>query len=333
LTSLPSSLSSTPSKIHPAPDPINPSPPINPRHPTPPPPSPPRALASGPPCEACGGPESKLLFVKDGYDVRRCPSCGLIRIHPQPDDAALARIYGERYFSRAWGVGTGADRVLALKQATFRRHVLSAVSLRPGARILDCGAAYGALMNAAAERGWEPYGIELTPGEAIGRRFGPERVFSGPFEQAAFPGLGGEAFDAVFMCDFIEHVRDPGAVLAKACGWLRPGGSLVLTTPDGESLSRRLLGSAWPHFKVEHLFYFGRRSIGPMLDRAGLALASCGPARKVLDLEYLQHQFNTYPRPGITPFVNLLARLAGARLRHRPISFSLGEMIVVAVKR
>jgi SAM-dependent methyltransferase len=293
------------------------------------------APAAPAPCEACGGAESDLLFVKEGHPIRRCPVCRLIRIHPQPDAAALDRIYGESYFSKAWGVRTDPTRVLALKQATFRRHVLPAAALTPGARILDCGAAFGALMAAAQERGWQPYGIELAPeaAAAIAGRFGADRVFSGPFEQAAFPGLEAGAFDAVFMCDFIEHVRDPAAVLAKAGRLLKPGGTLVLTTPDGESLSRRVLGSTWPHFKVEHLFYFSRRNLTPLLRRAGFALLDCRPARKVLDLDYLQHQFNTYPRPGITPLLNALARCAGPRLRHRPLSFSFGEIIVTAIRQ
>jgi 2-polyprenyl-3-methyl-5-hydroxy-6-metoxy-1,4-benzoquinol methylase len=299
-------------------------------------PSPPHASGPGAEacCEGCGGSDSEFLFLKDGYTVQRCPACRLIRIHPQPDEAALARIYGESYFSKAWGVQTDPRRVLALKQATFRRHVLPAVALAPGARILDCGAAFGALMAAAEERGWQAYGIELAPeaAAAIARRFGPERVFSGPFEQAAFPSLTAEAFDAVFMCDFIEHVRDPAAVMAKACRLLRPGGTLVLTTPDGDSLSRRLMGSSWPHFKVEHLFTFSRRNLAPLLQRSGFARMTSRPARKVLDLDYLQHQFNTYPRRLITPLLNALARCAGNRLRHHPLSFSFGEILVTATK-
>ncbi len=297
-------------------------------------PTPPASAAAGG-CEGCGAAGWELLFVKEGYPVQQCPTCRLIRIHPQPDYAALGRIYGESYFRRAWGVQTDPARVLALKQATFRRHVLPAAAVGPEARILDCGAAYGALMAAAEERGWRPYGIELAPeaAAAIARRFGADRVFSGPFEQAAFPGLEAGAFEAVFMCDFIEHVRDPAAVLGKACRLLRPGGTLVLTTPDGESLSRRAMGAAWPHFKVEHLFYFSRRNLAPLLERCGFALTDCRRARKVLDLDYLQHQFNTYPRLVITPLLHVLARCLGPRLRHRPLSFSFGEMIVTATRR
>lgn len=284
-------------------------------------------------CEVCGGSNFRHLFSKDDYQFFRCRACGLIRSDPQPTDAVLANIYGRKYFD-AWGVQSDAEQVWRLKQGTFRKHVLPSVPLKPGARVLDCGAAFGAFMGVAKALGFEPYGIELADEAAaeIARRFGPERVFSGPFEQAGFPGLSEGDFDAVFMCDFIEHVRDPLGVLRKAARLLRRGGSLVITTPDGGSWSCRAMGAGWPHFKVEHLYYFNRRNIATLLASAGVTVTRASRAWKVLDLTYLQHQFNTYPRFAVTPAMNLLSRVAGAKLRTMPMSFSLGEMIVIGTK-
>jgi 2-polyprenyl-3-methyl-5-hydroxy-6-metoxy-1,4-benzoquinol methylase len=285
-------------------------------------------------CEVCGGTDFHPLLAKDAHEFFRCRDCGLIRSDPQPTDAVLAGIYGSKYYD-AWGVKSDADQVWRLKQGTFRRHVLSAVNLKKGARVLDCGAAFGAFMGVAKEMGLEPYGIELAAEAAaeIARRFGPDRIFSGPFEQAKFPGLGEGAFDGVFMCDFIEHVRDPQAVLRKAATQLKPGGCLVLTTPNGGSLSCRLMRGGWPHFKVEHLFYFNPSNLAALLARVGVTVTHSQRARKVLDLNYICHQFNTYPRFLVTPTLNLLARMAGARLRTKPMSFSFGEMIIVGTKQ
>ena len=94
------------------------------------------------PCEACGSVEFRSLYSKEAHDFHRCRSCALIRIDPQPTDAVLASIYGTKYYD-AWGVQSGAERVFALKKATFRQHVFSELPLAKGARILDCGAAFG----------------------------------------------------------------------------------------------------------------------------------------------------------------------------------------------
>ena len=284
-------------------------------------------------CEVCGSDRFRHLFRKDGHEFLRCRSCQLVRIHPQPTDEVLGNIYGAQYFE-AWGVQHGAERVLALKKATFQKHVFSAVSLPPGARVLDCGAAFGTLMDAAKDAGWEPYGIELAAEAAaeIAERFGQDHVFSGPFEAAAFPQLGNASFDALFMCDFIEHVRDPVAVLKKAASLLRAGGSLVLTTPDGGSLSCRAMGASWPHYKTEHLFYFNRANVPALLEKAGIKMERVGAAKKVLDFDYIRHQFNTYPRALVTPVLNLLGRISPGSWQSKSRSYSFGEMIVVGTK-
>lgn len=140
------------------------------------------------------------------------------------------------------------------------------------------------------------------------------------------------AFDVIFMCDFVEHVRDPLGVLNRAATMLRPGGQLVLTTPDTGSASWHLMGRAWPHYKPEHLFYFDRRNVSQILGRAGFAVTQSGRAIKVLDLNYVRHQFLAYPRPFVATTLKVLARLGGPQWERRPRSLSLGEMVVSAIK-
>src|ERR1043165_2608602 len=103
---------------------------------------------SSPGCEVCDSANFRHLFGKDEHDFFHCRSCQLIRIQPQPTDETLGNIYGGKYYN-AWGVQHDAERVLTLKKATFHRHVFSTVTLPAGARVLDCGAAFGTLMTAA----------------------------------------------------------------------------------------------------------------------------------------------------------------------------------------
>ncbi len=68
------------------------------------------------------------------------------------------------------------------------------------------GCATGYLMEAAAARGWTPYGVEYAEWSAAiaQKKFGSEAVFNGTLEQCTFPE---NYFDAIVMCDLIEHVR------------------------------------------------------------------------------------------------------------------------------
>jgi 2-polyprenyl-3-methyl-5-hydroxy-6-metoxy-1,4-benzoquinol methylase len=268
-------------------------------------------------------------FQKAGHRYVRCRGCGLERIDPPPSDAELARIYGRHYYD-TWGPDSG-NQARALKRATFRRVVAAAGVLPPGAKVLDCGAATGFLMEVAAERGYEPYGVELSPygAQVIADRFGRDRVFEGRLEDARFPRLDPEVFSAIFMCDFLEHVRDPARVLRRAAALLRPDASLVISTPRLGSVTQRLMGSGWTHYKTEHLHYFTADNLRALLVRTGFGHVRHGPAWKTMTIDYVRHHLEAYPHPALTPLARLL-RWLPERVRARQLALVAGEMLVVA---
>jgi 2-polyprenyl-3-methyl-5-hydroxy-6-metoxy-1,4-benzoquinol methylase len=46
------------------------------------------------------------------------------------------------------------------------------------------------------------------------------------------------------MLDVIEHLEDPKAALELCGEFLRPGGAVILTTPDFDSALARITGKA-----------------------------------------------------------------------------------------
>lgn len=283
------------------------------------------------PCEVCGA--SRFDHLDRTFGLERCLDCQLIRIDPPPSDAILDDVYRSGFYER-WTDPRTRDRIHALKKATLRRHVLPVAGIAPGMRVLDCGAAMGALMELVAEAGADAYGIERSPvsAAAITERFGKDRVFRGLFEEAVFPGLGEGAFDVVVMCDFIEHVRDPVAVLRRAADWLMPGGRIVLTTPDSGSWTRRVLGRRWPHYKVEHLFYFNGSNLEYAMTKAGLRMTVRRPAQKVVDLAYVRDHAEVYSSGLVWRAARLMGKIAQGGWNRRPRSLSFGEQLVVGAR-
>jgi SAM-dependent methyltransferase len=52
----------------------------------------------------------------------------------------------------------------------------------------------------------------------------------------------------------IEHIFDPKKFISDLVGILKPGGALVVVTPNSDSLIARVTGAQWPMLKpVDHV--------------------------------------------------------------------------------
>jgi 2-polyprenyl-3-methyl-5-hydroxy-6-metoxy-1,4-benzoquinol methylase len=109
------------------------------------------------------------------------------------------------------------------------------LGLPPGARILDTPCGSGALAAALAERGFAAVGADLdTEAEAT---LGP--AFSQVNLNESLPWRE-QTFDAVFSTEGIEHLENHFSFLREICRILKPGGVLLLTTPNITALRSRV---------------------------------------------------------------------------------------------
>src|SRR6185369_14337024 len=98
--------------------------------------------------------------------------------------------------------------------------------------------ATGVFLDLARAAGWQVRSVELsTRHAAYARDSFSLDVWEGDFLDAPLPAGG---FDAITMWDFLEHVMNPHAVLAKARELLAPGGVLLVFTIDTSSLFNRI---------------------------------------------------------------------------------------------
>ena len=280
-------------------------------------------------CPICGSTPHQRSRV-EGYPLLACKKCGLEFLAPQPDDEVLGQIYGQHYYD-AWGIGNNEGAVRTLKLTTFSQRI---ASLRPelpaGSRVLDVGCATGYFLEAAKASGLDAYGVELSAfGAKISRqKAGAGHVYQGELEDARFADYPEGRFDAIFMSDLIEHVRAPSRTLAAAHERLRTGGLLIITTPWTESLSRRIFGRRWLHYKPEHLFYFASNNLRLLLEQHGFAVVRCEPAEKCLSLEYAAAQL-AMGGPLSRLAAHILKRMPNVLLR-RPLRIHIGEATVIA---
>jgi len=286
------------------------------------------------PCQVCDSRDFRRLGEKADHTFVKCRTCGLERIDPPPTDEVLAKVYGEHYYD-AWGLKADEDAVARLKRSTFRRVVGGAGRLPKGSKVLDCGAATGFLMQVAKDDfGYDPYGVELSEygAKKIADTFGEGHVFCGEIADAHLPGIKDGDFRAIFMCDYIEHVRDPAAVLARAYQMLAPGGVLGISTPRVDSLTHRTMGMGWTHYKVEHLYYFSDDSLARLLRKVGFSGYRAHGQWKTMNLKYMTHQFAVYPHGLLTHVINATMKVVPRRAQTAPFPIMMGELVAYATK-
>jgi 2-polyprenyl-3-methyl-5-hydroxy-6-metoxy-1,4-benzoquinol methylase len=68
----------------------------------------------------------------------------------------------------------------------------------------------------------------------------------------ALPSVGGE-FDVVTMCEILEHLEEPEAVVAEALGLVRTGGRFILTCPHDNAIPDPEHVRCWGHDELFHL--------------------------------------------------------------------------------
>jgi len=107
----------------------------------------------------------------------------------------------------------------------------------PGRRVLDLGCRYGALTRWYLD-GNDVVGIDVDR-EALAEaaKLGIETLWANIEEPFPFPDA---SFDVVVAGELLEHVREPGDVVAEARRVLRPGGRLVASVPNAFRFKNRV---------------------------------------------------------------------------------------------
>jgi len=144
-----------------------------------------------------------------------------------------------------------------------------------GGHVLDAGCATGNLSRRIAERGNTVEGLEIDPKAARQAERWCERVVVADVESDALP-YEDASFDVVLAGDLVEHLRDPVPFLERIRPAIRPGGRLVLSTPNVANWSVRL-SLLFGRFRYSgagilarsHIHLFTRKTIVETLERAG----------------------------------------------------------------
>jgi 2-polyprenyl-3-methyl-5-hydroxy-6-metoxy-1,4-benzoquinol methylase len=256
----------------------------------------------------------------------------------------LAGAYGYSHLSDGGRAGDRLGSLLALVpplrwEATHHMGAFMPTYQKHG-RLLDVGCGNGHYLARMQAYGWEVAGIEIDAKAAeIARSERGLTVHNGPVEGAPFPAA---SFDVVTSQQVLEHIAEPHSFMKAISAYLRPGGHLVLATPNARSLGHRLFGTeCYSLDPPRHLVLYTLSSIRQLVRQtAGLELISLRTHARIARKVYLQwrsvRQSGLFRGPGVR--VTLSDRLAALLFSYAESAgagpLALGEEIeVVAARR
>ena len=178
------------------------------------------------------------------------------------------------YEAGYWGTITDPDGKTRDRTAEREQHIddlkteLAFIrTLKPG-RIVDIGCGLGFLLSGIPD-GWEKYGVELSA-FAVERARTYGTIHHGDLASAHYPS---GHFDVVVLHHVIEHVDDPAALLREALRVLKPGGKLLLGTPDFDGAMARRFGENYRLLQdPTHVSLFTNDSMHRFLRDHGLVI-------------------------------------------------------------
>lgn len=222
-------------------------------------------------CPLCGSSNRSFQFEKFGMSLYQCLDCEIGYFDSVP-------INTNDVYSADHALNDAQTAYLNNKNYRMERFAKERLDLiknnigmeTNNVNILDVGCGTGWFLEAAKERGYSVFGLEL--GEELSR-FTAERldiiVYNLELEQLEVD----TGFDVITMFDLIEHVKNPLQQIQAAKNLLNEGGIILIFTPNFDSVAiQTMKEKSNLIMPAEHLTYFTKKSIDKLAELADMNL-------------------------------------------------------------
>lgn len=248
-----------------------------------------------PDCYMCGakgellyqGLRDRLFSAPGSWNLKKCPNrqCGLVWLDPMPLEEEIGKAYRNYYthedtdrsygdwqlksllrygLKGAWNLFLRATRIHWERKRSYLMYLDKS---KPG-RLLEVGCGNGMRLAQFRARGWEVEGqeVDLRATDIARSRYGLH-VDVGKVEDLP---IDDATFDAVIMNHVIEHVNDPVRLLVGCHRILKPGGELVIVTPNVESYGHSRFRECWRGLEPpRHLYLYSCNTLQQLTGKIG----------------------------------------------------------------
>lgn len=247
-------------------------------------------------CPICGGGGSTLHpMVEDYYfgspgswSISKCSTnCGSVWLDPMPIPEDIGKAYSNYHthlnsdkkivrvnWRRLYEILVNFRlrffplfRKIMSERKQYRYMFLNDLAV---GKLLDVGCGGGRFLRRMQNLGWDVEGVDfdIKATERVKNKYGI-KTYDGDLRELGIPH---ESYDAIVMSHAIEHVVNPVSLLAECNKLLKPGGRLVIVTPNASSVAHRRFGKYWRGLEVpRHIQVFSRKGLEVGLEQAGFS--------------------------------------------------------------
>lgn len=213
------------------------------------------------------------------YTLHECNNCTLIFQHKILNDVLANKMYDEWLNRFDPDIPHGGHRIATLEKLSYyaQEIVKVIVFLKKDAidiDMLDYGMGWGRWCYMAKAYGCNSFGLDLSTA----------RVEHGRAEGITVIGiddLNKHQFDFINMEQVVEHLPYPLKTLTTLTKFLKPGGLIKISVPNGKDVKKRLKIMDWtaprnskrfliPATPLVHINTFNHKSVIAMAAKAGL---------------------------------------------------------------
>ncbi len=286
------------------------------------------------PCDLCGATDADFILSTNRLDgaLLQCRNCSLYFVSVEREGLVSEQVSAEmvRLAERARELDLVEPHVEQSEQPwrelMARERLYDLKRFASHGRLLEIGCSTGEMLLAAKES-FEVSGVEA---DALSSRIASERgmqCFNGALADANFAA---ESFDVAALYHVLEHFPSPRAEMNELRRILKPGGLLVMETPNIANIWFRLLGARWRQFIPDHLFFFSPQTIRRLCEETGFEIVELRNVGKAMSARLLISRIGRYHQPTARALSFFSRKL---ELDNRTIRLNFGDVMRLYARR
>lgn len=261
--------------------------------------------ANCPACESSGD----NIFVKNHISYSQCQSCRTVFVNPRPSESLLHEFYEQSAVYEFWNKFIFPASEKVRRERIFAPRVKRLLDICKKYSVvtdslLEVGAGFGTFCEELrATRSFQSItALEVTPELADTCRQRGFDVFQIPVERLRVPD---QTFSVIASFETLEHLFSPKQFVISCKRLLKPGGLLVLSTPNYYGFDILTLHTTSTSIDHEHLNYFNPKSLPTLLEKCGLEVLDLQTPGE-LDADIVRNKILTGEAPALNGFLNYI---------------------------